>query len=63
MPRSDAERSAVAEIENLRSTVRGDVLGPPDPGYDKARSVFDARMRSGFGLRQGAGITRKGSRV
>jgi hypothetical protein len=31
---------AAKTIESLRDVVRGQVVGPNDPGYDEARSVF-----------------------
>ena len=39
----DGELDAGA-VEVLRDRTRGDVLEPGDPGYDEARSVWNARI-------------------
>lgn len=44
MPRTDPERNAVSRVEDLRSTVRGAVLVPSDPGYDAARKVHNGMV-------------------
>ena len=44
MPRTDPERNAVSRVEDLRSTVRGAVLAPSDPGYDAARKVHNGMV-------------------
>ena len=33
-----------ADVENLRTTVTGEVIAPHDPGYDEARTVWNGEI-------------------